>query len=122
MVNFMNARGQLLLEAHIRSLDPAMPTSLEPAAPLAAAARARARRSDLRLSTRDRLGSSPGRGRDWLLPLDRVEGAQAGRALAPSVSRQRAGQPVRVALPRRPAAHGHEPLRPLPAARPPRHG
>ena len=29
MINSVNARGQLLLEAHIRSLDPAMPTPLE---------------------------------------------------------------------------------------------
>ena len=34
---------------------------------------------------------------------------------------QGAGQQLRVALPRRSAAHGHKPLRALPAARPPRH-
>ena len=34
---------------------------------------------------------------------------------------QRAGQPVRVALPGRPAAHGHQPVRAFPAARPSRH-
>ena len=54
--------------------------SLEPSAPLAAAARARARRGDLRLPPRDGLGAAPGRRRDRLLPLDRLEGAQARRA------------------------------------------
>ena len=39
----------------------------------------------------------------------------------PPRAREGVGQPVRVALPRRPAAHGHKPLRALPAARPPRH-
>ena len=95
--------------------------SLEPAAPLAAAARAGARRSDLRLPPRDRLGAAAGRRRDRLRALDRLEGAQAGRDLAAAASGQGAGQPLRVALPRRSAAHGHQPLRALPAARPPRH-
>ena len=57
-------------------------------------------------------------GRDRLRALDRLEGAEAGRHLAAAASGQGAGQPVRVALPRRPAAHGHKPLRALPAARP----
>ena len=39
----------------------------------------------------------------------------------PPRAEQGAGPPLRVALPRRSAAHGHKPLRPLPAARPPRH-
>ncbi len=69
----------------------------------------------------DRLGTEAGRRRDWLRALDRLEGAQAGRDLAAAASGQGAGQPLRVALPRRSAAHGHEPLRALPAARPPGH-
>src|SRR4051812_17701836 len=43
--------------------------SLKPAALLAAAARARARRGDLRLSASDRLAATAGRQRDRLLPL-----------------------------------------------------
>ncbi len=46
---------------------------------------------------------------------------QAGRDLAAATTRTGAGPQVRVALPRRSAAHGHKPLCPLPAARPPRH-
>ena len=45
---------------------------------------------------------------------------RAGISRRPRAS-QGAGQPVRVALSRRPAAHGHKPLRTLPAARTPRH-
>ena len=56
--------------------------SLEPAAPLAAAARPRAAGADLRLPPQDRLGAAPGRRRDRLRALDRLEGAQASRALA----------------------------------------
>ena len=86
-----------------------------------AAARAGARRGDLRLPAQDRLGAAPGRRRDRLLPLDRLEGAQAGRDLAAAAACAGAGQPLRVALPRRPAAHGHQRVRPLRTARPPRH-
>jgi transposase InsO family protein len=45
----------------------------------------------------------------------------AGRDLASAASGQGAGKPLRVALPRRSAAHGCLPLRALPATRPPRH-
>jgi hypothetical protein len=45
----------------------------------------------------------------------------AGRDLASAASGQGAGEPLRVALPRRSAAHGCLPLRALPATRPPRH-
>src|SRR4051812_10584815 len=44
--------------------------SLEPAASLAQAARARARRGDLRLPPQDGLGAAAGRGRDRLCALD----------------------------------------------------
>ena len=64
-------------------------------------------RADLRLPPRDRLGAAAGRRRDRLRALDRLEGAQAGRALAAAAGGQGAGQPLRVALPRRSAAHGH---------------
>ena len=46
---------------------------------------------------------------------------QPARALAAAAAAARAGQPLRVALPRRSAAHGRLPLRALPAARPRRH-
>ena len=39
--------------------------------------------------------------------------------IAAATTRKGAGPQIRVALPRRSAAHGHKPLRPLPAARPP---
>ena len=95
--------------------------SLEPSAPLAAAARARARRRRSAPVAARRAG-----GRAWsparpASPLDRLEGAPAGRASRGRRGRARAGQPLRVALPRRPAAHGHQRVRPLPTARPPRH-
>ena len=79
-------------------------------------------RADLRLPPRDRLGAAPGRGRDRLRALDRLEGAPSGRDLA---ARRR---PVR-----EPANRYEWPcpgdllhmdvssLRALPAARPPRH-
>ena len=95
--------------------------SLEPAAPLAAAACARAAGADLRLPPPDRLGAAAGRGRDRLRALDRLEGAQRAGISRPPRPVERAGQPLRVALPRRSAAHGRQPLRALPAARPPRH-
>src|SRR5207244_9790810 len=72
--------------------------SLESAAPLAASACGRAAGADLRLPPQDGLGSSARGGRDRLRPLDRVEGAPAGRALAPPASGQGAGQSVRVAV------------------------
>ena len=49
---------------------------------------------------RTRLGAAPGRRRDRLLPLDGLEGAEAGGDLAAAASCQGAGEPVRVALPR----------------------
>ena len=69
----------------------------------------------------DRLGAAAGRRRDRLCALDGLEGAAAGGDLAAAEAAEGAGQQLRVALPRRPAAHGHQPLRALPAARPPRH-
>src|SRR5205085_8935502 len=86
-----------------------------------AAAFERAAGEDLRLPARDRLVTSLDRRCDRLLPLDRLEGAQAGRALAPSAPGQGAGQPRRVAPSRRSVAHGRKPLRALSAARTPRH-
>jgi transposase InsO family protein len=50
-----------------------------------------------------------------------LEGAEAGGDLAAAARRQGAGEPVRVALSGRSAAHGHQPLRALSAARPSRH-
>lgn len=47
--------------------------SLEPATSSAAAARTRARRGDLRLPDKDRLGATVGPRRDRLLPLDGLE-------------------------------------------------
>ena len=64
-----------------------------------------------------RLGSR----RDRRLPPDGVEGAQAGGHLTAAAAAAGAGQPLRVALPRRPAAHGHQRVRALPAAGPPGH-
>ena len=58
---------------------------------------------------------------DRLRALDRLEGPAPSRALPACTRRQGVGQQLRVALPRRPAAHGHQPLRALPAARAPRH-
>jgi len=62
---------------------------LEPSALLAEAARARARRGDLRLPAPDRLGAAAGRRCDRLLPLDGLESAQAGRHLALSADEAR---------------------------------
>ena len=95
--------------------------SFEPSAPLAAAARARARRGDLRLPTRRRAGGrawSPARPATRTRPSGRCSGGPGSRGRR---GRAGAGQPLRVALPRRSAAHGHQRVRPLPAARPPRH-
>src|SRR5207302_10648489 len=91
--------------------------SLESPAPLTAVACSAATAADLRLSSQDGLGSAPGRGGDWLRALDRLEGAQAGGDLAPDANDQAASQPVRVALPWRPAAHGCLQLCAFPAAR-----
>jgi hypothetical protein len=90
--------------------------------PLAAPARARAGAGDLCLPAPDRLGPEAGRWRDRLRPLDRLEGAPARRHLAAATVAERAGQPLRVALPRRPAAHGRLPLRALSPPRPPLDG
>ena len=95
--------------------------SLEQAAALAAAARPELAEADLRLPTADRLGTAAGRRRDRLLPLDCLEGAQAGRHLAAAAACAGASQQLRMALPRRSAAHGHQRVRPLPTAGPPRH-
>jgi hypothetical protein len=56
------------------------------------------------------------RGRDRLLSLDGLEGARAGGDLAAAEAAAAAGQQLRVALPRRPAARGHQRVRALPAA------
>src|SRR5436190_23966166 len=66
-------------------------------------------------------GAAPGRRRDRLLPLDRLESAQAGRDLSASQAGTRARQPLRVAVPRRFAAHGCQRVRPLRASRPSSH-
>src|SRR5215210_7026409 len=94
---------------------------LESSASVAAAAHTGARAGDLRLPPRYRLGAEAGRRRDRLRALDGLEGAQAGRALARPASGEGAGEPIRMALPGRPAAHGYEPLRALLATRSPRH-
>ncbi|MBA3384125.1 MAG: transposase family protein [Actinobacteria bacterium] len=77
--------------------------------------------AELICACRRKTGWGPrlGRRRDRLLPLDGVEGAQARGDLAPGATGAGAGQQLRVALPRRPAAHGHKRVRPLPATRPP---
>ncbi len=51
-------------------------------------------------------GTEAGCGGDWLRPLDRLEGAAPGWDLPAGASCEGAGQQLRVALPRRPAAHG----------------
>ncbi len=61
--------------------------SLQPPASLTSAARARARRGDLRLPLADRLGSASGRGCHRLLPLDGLEGAQTSGPLASATAR-----------------------------------
>ena len=55
--------------------------------------------------------------RDRVRALDRVEGVEAGRHFEATTASARAGQQLRMALPRRPAAHGHQRVRALPAAR-----
>jgi transposase InsO family protein len=69
----------------------------------------------------NRLGTEAGRWRDRLRALDRLEGAEAGRDLTAAEADQGAGQQLRVAVPGRSAAHGHQPLRTFPQARPPRY-
>src|SRR5439155_24986875 len=98
---------------------PARP--LEQTPPLAARARSRAAGADLRLPPPHRLGPPPGRGRDRLRTLDRLEGASPARTLAAPAAAAGAGPTLRVALSRRPAAHGRQPPCALPAARPRRH-
>jgi hypothetical protein len=61
------------------------------------------------------LGAAAGRRSDWLLPLDRVEGAQASRYIATAEAAEGAGQQLRMAVSRRPVAHRHlttQPYRP----------
>jgi len=72
---------------------------------------------DLCVPPADRLDTAAGCRCDRLRALDRMEGAEAGRPLAASQAREGAGQELRVVGPGRSAAHGHEPLRPLPATR-----
>jgi Homeodomain-like domain len=86
--------------------------------PLAAPARTGVRGGDLRLSPQHRLGTEIDRRRDRLRALHRLEGAPPGRDLPTAASGQGAGQPLRVALPGRSAAHGRLPLRAFSATRP----
>ena len=51
--------------------------------------------------------------------LDRLEGAEAGQHLASTEDGEGASQPLRVAVPGRSPAYGHQPLRAFPAAGPP---
>src|SRR5262249_48210054 len=90
-------------------------------ASLAAAAGAGVGAGDLRLPPRHWLGTEAGRRRDRLRALDRLESAATGGALATAACGEGACEQLRVGLPRRSAAHGHQPLRALPAARPPRY-
>jgi hypothetical protein len=60
---------------------------------------------------------SPRRRGDRDRAFDRLEGAATTRPLPSPAKGQGAGQQLRVALSRRSAAHGHQPLRALPAAR-----
>ena len=53
---------------------------------------ARAREADLRPPAQDGLGAAPGRGGDRLCSLDRLEGPEAGRALAPPAGDEGARQ------------------------------
>src|SRR6266508_3897287 len=63
----------------------------------------------------DRRGCSlPGCRSYRLCALDRLEGAQASWDLAALAAGKGAGQSLRVALPRRSAAHGHQSLRAFP--------
>ena len=86
-----------------------------------AAARARARGARSARADAHGLGAAADRRRDRLRALDGLEGAPARRDLAAAAGRAGAGPPLRVALPRRPAAHGRQRVRALRAARPPRH-
>ena len=54
----------------------------------------------------DGLGTPARRRRDRLRAFDRLEGASTGGDLETPATSARAGQPLRVALPRRPPAHG----------------
>ena len=99
-----------------------MPTRpLEPAHAEPAATRSALERADLRLSPQDRLGTEARRWRHRLLPLHGLEGAAPFRSLAAAAPAAGAGQPLRVALSRRPPPPGHLPLRALSAARTPPH-
>ena len=97
--------------------------SLEPAAPLAAAARARARRRRICACRRETgwgprlVAGATGFAHSTVWKVLQAGPGSRGRPRAA----EGAGQQVRVALPRRSAAHGHKPLRALPAARPSRH-
>ena len=62
----------------------------------------------------------------WSPPRPALRTRRSGRCciarpLTSTVGDQGSRQQLRVALPGRPAAHGHKPLRALPAARPPRY-
>ena len=70
------------------------------------------------LSPTHRLGPAPDRRRARHGPLERLEGARPPRPLAARARRARAGAPLRVALPGRSAAHGHQALCALRAPRP----
>jgi hypothetical protein len=95
--------------------------SLEPPAPLATAACARAAGADLRLPPQHRLGTSADRGCDRVRAFDGLEGAASARSVTTRGCGQGAGQQLRVGLSRRSAAHGCQPICPLPAPRTPRH-
>src|SRR3990172_264476 len=88
-----------------------------PPPPLPPPARPRARRGHRQLPPQHRLGAEVGRRRHRLRALDRLEGAPPGGDLPAAASGQGVGQPLRVALSGRSAAHGRLSLRPLPAAR-----
>ena len=75
---------------------------------------------DLRLPARHRLGAASGGATGYAHSTVWKVLNHAG-ALAAAAGRAGASPPLRVALPRRSAAHGHKRVRPLPAARPPSH-
>ena len=95
--------------------------SLEPSAPLATAARAGAAGADLRLPPQTGWGPRLVAGATGFAHSTVWKVLKRAGLSRRAASGQGAGQPLRVALPRRSAAHGHEPLRALPAARPPGH-
>ena len=95
--------------------------SLEPAASLAAAARAGARAAICACRRQTGWGPRLVAGATGFAHSTVWKVLKRAGLSAAAASGQGAGQPLRVALPRRPAAHGHKPLRALPAARPPRH-